>query len=138
MSLSSVYCETYYDEKNKIWYGPKQKDFYGDDMTLGDAVLAVLQQNRKKVIQYIDSTQEQLTGEELLRNSLSMCKTFMQLGLQIGDIVGLYATNTHYLSSVILATWLSGAAINAVYDLFDAGRFWIKRNYIIMELIILF
>ncbi|KAI8117476.1 Luciferin 4-monooxygenase [Lucilia cuprina] len=122
MSLSAVVCETYYDENTKTWYGPKQKDFYGTDMTLGDAIISVLHQNRKKVLQYVDNTGEELTGEELLRNALRICKTFVKLGVQPRDVMGLYASNSHYLSSIVLAVWLSGAAINAVYDLFDQAE----------------
>uniref|UniRef100_A0A1B0AXC9 AMP-dependent synthetase/ligase domain-containing protein n=1 Tax=Glossina palpalis gambiensis TaxID=67801 RepID=A0A1B0AXC9_9MUSC len=115
-SKMPVYYGTNYDSTNKIWSGPKQKDFYNYEMTLGEAIVEQLHLIPDKVVQIMDSTGEQVKAKDLLMNSKNIVKNFVAMGLMRGDVIGLYASNTTHLSAVILAAWLTGLRTHAAYE----------------------
>lgn len=114
---------TYYDATEKIWSGPKRKDLYNIDLTLGEAALEQLQKTPHKVIQLMDTTGETLTANELIDNSIVLVKNLLALVLKPKDIIGLYAENTTHVATVMLASFLCGTPVNALYPGFDKGEY---------------
>ncbi|ALC41526.1 CG9993, partial [Drosophila busckii] len=110
---------TTYDSIEKIWSGPKDKEYYGPDMTLGEVALLILKLHADKVMQVFDPTGEQLTGAQLYEQSRRLAHAFQHLKLQRGDVVGISATNTTYLTEVVIAALLSGTPINPLHPEFD-------------------
>ncbi|KAH8280587.1 hypothetical protein KR018_011388 [Drosophila ironensis] len=112
---------TKYDSIEKIWSGPKDKEYYGPDMTLGEVALIILRLYSDKVMQVFDPTGEQLTGGQLLEQSRRLAHAFQRLKLQRGDVVGISARNTTYLTEVVIAALLNGTPINPLHPEFDSG-----------------
>ncbi|XP_033156568.1 luciferin 4-monooxygenase [Drosophila mauritiana] len=111
---------TKYDSFEKIWSGPKDKEYYGPDMTLGEVALIILRLYSDKVMQVYDPTGEELTGGQLLEQSRRLAHAFPRLKLQRGDVVGISAKNTTYLTEVVIAALLNGTPINPLHPDFDA------------------
>ncbi|KAH8261471.1 hypothetical protein KR044_009613 [Drosophila immigrans] len=110
---------TSYDSIEKIWSGPKSKEYYGPDMTLGEVALLILKLHADKVMQVFDPTGEALTGAQLYEQSRLLAHAFQQLKLHRGDVVGISATNTTYLTEVVIAALLNGMPINPLHPEFD-------------------
>ncbi|XP_020806824.1 luciferin 4-monooxygenase [Drosophila serrata] len=111
---------TKYDSFEKIWSGPKDKEYYGPDMTLGEVALIILRLYSDKVMQVFDPTGEELTGGQLLEQSRRLAHAFQRLKLQRGDVVGISAKNTSYLTEVVIAALLNGTPINPLHPDFDS------------------
>ncbi|XP_034652532.1 LOW QUALITY PROTEIN: luciferin 4-monooxygenase [Drosophila subobscura] len=111
---------TKYDSIERIWSGAKDKEYYGPDMTLGEVALIILRLYSDKVMQVFDPTGEELTGGQLLLQSRRLAHAFQRLRLQRGDVVGISATNTTYLTEVVIAALLNGTPINPLHPQFDS------------------
>ncbi|XP_030388395.1 luciferin 4-monooxygenase [Scaptodrosophila lebanonensis] len=112
-------ADTRYDSVQKIWFGPKDKEYYGPDMTLGEVALLMFKLHADKVLQVDDSTGETLTGAQLFEQSRRLAHAFERLNLHRGDVVGISAKNTTYLTEVVVAALLSGTPINPLHPGFD-------------------
>lgn len=119
--MFSERAETFYNEEQKIWSGRKKKDFFGPNVTLGEAAHFILGLNPEKVVQVMDTTGEELTAAQLLRSSKVMATSLIRLGLKPGDIVSISANNTPYISAIMLGALLCGTPTNALYPDFDKG-----------------
>lgn len=115
-------AETSYDSVEKIWSGPKDKEYYGPDMTLGEVALLILKLHADKVMQVFDPTGETLTGGQLYEQSRRLAHAFQLLKLHRGDVVGISATNTTYLTEVVIAALLNGTPIHPLHPEFEQGR----------------
>lgn len=114
--------ETTYDSVEKIWSGPKDKEYYGPDMTLGEVALLILKLHSDKVMQVFDPTGETLTGGQLYEQSRRLAHAFQLLKLHRGDVVGISATNTTYLTEVVIAALLNGTPIHPLHPQFEQGE----------------
>jgi len=115
-------CEVHYDAASRTWFGPRGKDFYGPEMTLGEVIMRVLQINADQVMQICDTTGQELTGAQLAQQSARIAQAFKRLGLRRGDVVGISANNSTYLTSVIIAALLRGIPINPLHPEFTEGE----------------
>lgn len=113
---------SYFDSREKIWHGPKRKNLYNSDLTLGEIAFAQLRRSPRKIIQIMDSTGETLTAQELMDYSLNLARNLMALHLKPKDVVGLYAQNTTHVATVMLASFLCGTPVNALFPGFDLGN----------------
>ncbi|XP_034652530.1 luciferin 4-monooxygenase [Drosophila subobscura] len=124
-------CEVHYDAASRTWFGPRGKDFYGPEMTLGEVIMRVLQINADQVMQHCDPTGEELTGGQLAQQSARMAQAFKRLGLYRGDVIGISASNTTKLTSVVIAALLRGIPINPLHPEFTEET--VKYMYDITE-----
>ncbi|XP_001360977.2 luciferin 4-monooxygenase [Drosophila pseudoobscura] len=124
-------CEVHYDAASRTWFGPRGKDFYGPEMTLGEVIMRVLQINADQVMQHCDPTGEELTGAQLAQQSARIAQAFKRLGLYRGDVIGISANNTTYLTSVVIAALLRGIPINPLHPEFAEET--VKYMYDITE-----
>ncbi|ALC41525.1 CG17999, partial [Drosophila busckii] len=112
-------CAVHYEAATRTWCGPRGKEFYGPEMTLGEVTMRVLNLNAQQVLQVCDLTGVQLTGAQLAQQSLSLQQAIRRLGLQFGDVVGICAGNSTYLTAVVIAALLCGTPINPLHPEFD-------------------
>lgn len=112
---------TYYDPVEKMWQGPHRKDVYNENLTLGEAAIIQLSKNSQKIIQIMDSTGETLTGQELMDFSITLARNLINLNMKPKDVIGLYAQNTTHVATVMLASFLCGTPVNALFPGFDTG-----------------
>ncbi|KAL7735341.1 hypothetical protein ACLKA6_015729 [Drosophila palustris] len=124
-------CVVHYDAATRTWEGPRGKEFYGPEMTLGEVTMRVLNLNAEKVLQHCDITGMELTGAQLAQQGLIIAQGFKRLGLHCGDVIGISANNTTYLTGVTIAAMLSGTPINPLHPDFDQET--VKYMYDITE-----
>lgn len=113
---------TKYNEAEKIWSGPKSKEIYSRDMTVGEAIVLQLRKTPQKVIQILESTGETLTAQEFLDHSMALAKRMLEMGISAGDIVGGYAKHSLHLGTVMLASFLCGTPVHGVFQSFEKGK----------------
>lgn len=126
---------TSYNPNTKIWSGPRIKDLYNIKMTVGEAVLRELRKNPQKIIQISDSTGEQLTAQEFVDFSKILAQNLIKMDIGPKDIIGLYAQNSTHVATVMMAAFLIGAPVNALYPEFDKGKRGLNRLILIHILI---
>ncbi|XP_022228004.2 luciferin 4-monooxygenase [Drosophila obscura] len=124
-------CEVHYDAASRTWFGPRGKDFYGPEMTLGEVIMRVLRINADQVMQHCDPTGVELTGAQLAQQSARIAQAFKRLGLYRGDVIGISANNTTNLTSVVIAALLRGIPINPLHPEFTEET--VKYLYDITE-----
>lgn len=112
---------TYYDPKEKLWSGPSKKDVYSKEITLGEVAWLELSKNPKKVIQINDGTKEEMTAQEFQDYIWALSKNFLKLGIKVGDVVGFYSHNSTHTATVMVASFLCGTPVNALFPGFDKG-----------------
>ncbi|KAM7342454.1 luciferin 4-monooxygenase-like [Cochliomyia hominivorax] len=110
---------TYYDPQQKLWSGPEKKDLYNENITLGEVTFLEYSKNLQKIIQINDSTNEKMTAEEFLDHVTALAKHLLKMGLKPGDVVGLYSHNCTHTATVMVASYLCGTPVNALYPEFD-------------------
>ncbi|XP_037810846.1 luciferin 4-monooxygenase-like [Lucilia sericata] len=110
---------TYYDPQQKLWSGPVKKDLYNENITLGEVIFLELSKHPQKLIQINDSTNEEMKAEEFLDHVMALSKNLLKLGLKVGDVVGMYANNATHTATVMVAAYLCGTPVNALYPGFD-------------------
>ncbi|XP_058976614.1 uncharacterized protein LOC131801702 [Musca domestica] len=110
---------TKYDKIEKIWSGPKSKEIYSRDMTVGEAIVLQLRKTPQRVIQILESTGESLTAQEFLDHSMALAKNMLEMGIVAGDIVGGYAKMSLHLGTVMLASFLCGTPVHGVFQSFE-------------------
>ncbi|XP_060658328.1 luciferin 4-monooxygenase [Drosophila nasuta] len=128
---ASASCEVHYDAATRTWQGPRGKEFYGPEMTLGEVTMRVLNLNADKVLQHCDPTGVELTGGQLAQQGLIIAQAFRRLKLSCGDVIGISANNTTYLTGVTIAAMLSGTPLNPLHPDFDEET--VKYMYDITE-----
>ncbi|KAH8261127.1 hypothetical protein KR044_003825 [Drosophila immigrans] len=124
-------CEVHYDAATRTWQGPRGKEFYGPEMTLGEVTMRVLNLNADKVLQHCDLTGVELTGGQLAQQGLIIAQAFRRLKLCCGDVIGISAYNSTYLTGVAIAAMLSGTPLNPLHPDFDEET--VKYMYDITE-----
>ncbi|KAH8371914.1 hypothetical protein KR093_009274 [Drosophila rubida] len=112
-------CEVHYDAATRTWQGPRGKEFYGPEMTLGEVTMRVLNLNADTVLQHCDITGVELTGAQLAQQGLRIAQALRRLKLCCGDVIGISASNTTYLTGVTIAAMLSGTPLNPLHPDFD-------------------
>ncbi|KAM7342993.1 uncharacterized protein ACRADG_010170 [Cochliomyia hominivorax] len=114
-----AFVGTDYDPNEKIWYGPKRKDLYNSDLTIGEVALMQLRKDPQKIIQIMDTTGETLKAGELANYAVNVARNLLNLHLKPKDVVGLYAQNTTHVATVMLASFLCGTPVNALFPAFN-------------------
>ncbi|XP_075166531.1 uncharacterized protein LOC142238708 [Haematobia irritans] len=110
---------TTYNANEKIWSGPVLKDLYNPQMTLGEAIVRQLLKTPRKTIQIMGTSGESLTVEEFLEHSMILAHNLLEAGLKCNDIVGLYAQHSVHVATVMMASFLCGTPVNALFPGFD-------------------
>uniref|UniRef100_A0A1I8PPG4 AMP-dependent synthetase/ligase domain-containing protein n=1 Tax=Stomoxys calcitrans TaxID=35570 RepID=A0A1I8PPG4_STOCA len=110
---------TTYNKMEKVWSGPNLKNLYSDEMTLGEAIVRRLITTPGKVIQIMGTTGESLTALEFLKCSMNVAHNILKMGLNCRDIVGLYAQHSVHEATVMMAAFLCGTPVHALFPGFD-------------------
>lgn len=120
MPVNSKYCS--YDSVQKIWSGRKFTPIYNTDANLGYLILQQLIQSPQNVFQISDNSGTELTNFEIYKRSIKFENFFIKSGLKQGDVVGLNASNSENLSSIIFACFTLGIAVNPLATIMEVNE----------------
>ena len=129
MPVNSKYCS--YDPVQKIWSGRKFTPIYNTEANLGYLILQKLIQSPQNVFQISDNSGIELTNFDIYKRSIKFANFLIKSGLKQGDVVGLNASNSENLSSIIFACFILGIAVNPlaiIMDLNDICNIWSKTK----------
>ena len=129
MPINSKYCT--YDPVQKIWSGRKYTSIYNTEANLGYLILQRLIQSPQHIFQISDDTGIELTNLDIYKRSIKFANFLTKSGLKQGDVVGLNASNSENISSLIFACFLLGIAVNPlaiIMDVDDICYMWSKTK----------
>ena len=129
MPVNSKYCS--YDPIQKVWSGRKCTPIYNTEANLGYLILQRLIQSPQNVFQISDDSGIELTNLDIYKRSIKFANFLSKCGLKQGDVVGLNASNSENLSSIMFACFTLGIAVNPlaiVMDVNDICYMWSKTK----------
>lgn len=109
-----------YNPETKILSGIDFPDFYHPNVTLGQIILHYLRRDPTKIVQVCYDDGVELTAAEMIKLSTRAARNLMKNGIKYGDVIGLVAKNTTYVTPIVLACILIGAPINTLDPTFDS------------------
>jgi 4-coumarate--CoA ligase len=101
-----------YDEKLKVWSGPRKDPIHNTNVGLGYLILEVLKKTPEMVTQVSADTNVELTCHEMRQRTLKIASHLIRCGLKQGDVVGVMATNSENLAPVVFACLALGLPLN--------------------------
>ncbi|XP_055390017.1 uncharacterized protein LOC129618997 [Condylostylus longicornis] len=108
-------CKTNYDAEQKIWYGPKiQSNSNIDNKSAGEFILSILEEVPDKVIQISANNGIQITGKQMHTLSIRACQNLQLNRLKQNDIIGIAASNSHYLAPIVFGSYLCGTTLSTL------------------------
>lgn len=109
-----------YNSESKILSGIDFPDFFHPNVTLGQIILHYLRRDPSKIVQVCYDDGVELTGAEMIKLSTRAARNLMKNGIKFGDVIGLVAKNTTYVTPIVLGCILIGAPINTLDPTFDS------------------
>lgn len=104
--------KSHYDEKTKIWRGPKSPPIYNPEQGLGSLILKVLELTPNAITQISADTGVSVTCKQMYERSIKMAKYLQKTGLKQGDKIGFLTANSENLPPVVFACFTLGLPIN--------------------------
>lgn len=101
-----------YDEKLKIWSGPRRDSIYNTSIGLGYLILEVLKKTPEMVTQVSADTNAEMSCHEMRQRTLKIAFHLGRSGIKQGDVVGVMATNSENLAPVVFACLALGLPLN--------------------------
>lgn len=109
-----------YNPETKILSGIDFPDFYHPNVTLGQIILHYLRRDPLKIVQVCYDDGVELTAAEMVKLSTRAARNLIKNEIKYGDVIGLVAKNTTYVTPIVLACILIGAPINTLDPSFDS------------------
>lgn len=108
------FLKTKYDEKRKIWYGPKTKRLYDRDVSLGQVLFNALFSNPKNILEINDTEGVTLTNEDVIKRSIRVALSLRAHGVSQQDVVGILASNSANLMPIAFGSMFLAAPFHAL------------------------
>jgi 4-coumarate--CoA ligase len=103
-----------FNSRTKIWSGAKHFPIYNSNVGLGYLILKVLQKTPDRITQVSADTNVEITCHEMRMRTMKIVTHLMNSGFKQGDIVGVMATNSENLASVVFACLTLGMPVNFI------------------------
>lgn len=112
----------YFDSIKGILHGRKLPQIFSDNVSVGQVLLNVLFKTPDKVIQVCDDDGIELTCFQMKEHMINISKHLIKIGLKSGDIAGLIAKNSTYVTPLVFACLLLRLPINPVDTSFSVTK----------------
>lgn len=106
--------KTIFNPQEKTWSGLKARCIYDRKTSVGEVLINSLSKAPFNVGQVSCEDGFELMNHEILRNSVRMSLHLRDLGLKEGDVIGVTAGNTRYISQLIVAALTNGYPISTI------------------------
>ena len=110
---------TTFNESTKTWSGPHKAHKFREDSTIGEIILESLSKNPGNIAQICDSDGVKLSCGQLTIMSVRAAQNLKNFGFKEGEIVGIVAKNSTYLTPVVFGCFLAGLPINPLDPSFE-------------------
>lgn len=109
-----------YNPETKILSGIDFPEFFHPNVTLGQILLHYLKRDPSRIVQVCYDDGVELTAAEMIKLSSRAAQNLTKNGIKFGDVIGMVAKNTTYVTPIVLACILIGAPINTLDPSFDS------------------
>lgn len=111
-----------YDSTTKILTSERLPQIYDPNISVGQVILNVMFRTPNKVIQISDDDGIEVTCSQMATMMTNIAKNLHKIGMKSGDVAGILAANTTYLSPTIFACLLLRLPINPVEKSFTVNQ----------------
>ncbi|CAG9805901.1 unnamed protein product [Chironomus riparius] len=111
-----------YDPRTKILSSERLPQMYDPKISVGQVILNVMFKAPNKVIQVSDDDGIEVTCSQMSDMMTNIAKNLFKIGLRSGDVAGILASNTTYLSPAIFACLLLRLPMNPIEKSFDVNQ----------------
>jgi acyl-coenzyme A synthetase/AMP-(fatty) acid ligase len=108
-----------YDPKTKTWKGPVVPSIYNTNLSVGQIILSVFKNTPEHVHQINADTDKRTTCYEMRMRIIRIAQQLIKLGYKKGDIVGVMAANSDYLSALTIACLTVGMPVSCIAPNFN-------------------
>lgn len=122
---------TTFDAAARVWSGATTKQFYGDDVSVGEIIYVNLRSNPKNVLQINDTEGTTFTNETVQLLSTRIALNLMLKGVTQEDVVGVIAGNTSYTLPACYGVLFLGApfhTLDASFNKETIAHLWKKTT----------
>lgn len=106
--------KTTYNPEKKEWSAPKILPLHHPKASLGQLVIKALSDNLNDVGQICHEDGHEMKNWEILRDSVRAALSLRQLGLNEGDVLGLAASNSRHIASIVFGALINGNPVSTV------------------------
>lgn len=111
-----------YDPRTKILSSERLPQMYDPKISVGQVILNVMFKTPNKVIQVSDDDGIEVTCSQMGDMMTNIAKNLFKIGLRSGDVAGILAANTTYISPAIFACLLLRLPMNPIEKSFDVNQ----------------
>jgi acyl-CoA synthetase (AMP-forming)/AMP-acid ligase II len=95
-----------FDFKNKLVKGRHIPQIFHPNVSIGQILLYFLEKSPEKIAQICHDDDAALTCDELRLLSIRVCLNLAENGVESGDVVGLVAKNSTFITPIIIGCFL--------------------------------
>lgn len=103
-----------YNSESKVWSGVEHQTIYNANVSLGYLILEVLKKTPERITQVFADKDAKMTCHEVRVRTIKIANHLKKSGFKQGDVVGIMATNSENLASIIFACFTLGLPINTL------------------------
>jgi len=111
-----------FDPSTKILSSDRLPQMYDPKISVGQVILNVMYKAQNKVVQVSDDDGIEVTCSQMGDMMTNTAKNLFKIGLRSGNVAGILASNTTYLSPAIFACLLLRLPINPIEKSFDVNQ----------------
>lgn len=104
---------TGFDEVTKVWSAPTRPYTFGEK-SVGEVMMEALKNRSDRVVEICHDTGRKVTAREMLKDSVNVARTYIQMGLKEDDVVLILLNNHLFVSPIVLGASFIGAAFCAL------------------------
>lgn len=127
---------TFYNEKEKLWYGPNKPPLYNPDISLAQALLNSMANFGPKIAQINDTSGNQMTYSQFHRKVVRAAQNLQAMGYQPKQTFGMVARCSDNVAPIIVASVAIGCPILGLH--YTLKRTNILQMYRFVEPVLVF
>lgn len=111
-----------FDPQSRVLSGFPIPPFFSENVTIGQVIMHYLQREPTKVVQVSYDDGVELTAAEMAKLSSRIAKNLTSEGFKVGEVIGMVAKNTTYVTPIVLGCMLVGCPISTLDPTFDSSE----------------
>lgn len=112
----------FFDQRTNIFHGREVPQVYDRCASLGQVLLFNFFKSPEKIIQVSADDGSEISCSEMSVMMTNIAQNLFKLGMRFGDVAGLFATNTKFVSPAIFACSLLGLPLSPLDVSFNVSQ----------------
>lgn len=111
-----------FDPKTKILSAAYSPPLYHQNVSIGQLAMHYLLRDSSKVVQVCFDDGVELTAGEMAKLGSRIAHNLFKAGLDLGDVIGMVAKNSTYVTPIVLGCFLNGCPVSTVDPTFEINE----------------